>query len=166
MYGGCELSSPERNLIINDISGSMPKAISMFILTHSKNMAESYYCDVMITGAITIIIPYEELHTMDVEKIYTKVGRGNEGDMFKQFLSEEKNYKTAIVFGDNDHPGGYMAEGCISDETGKKLCKWKIDKIISFHREGIERLAGYARWFNVPESNIERIADWVKYLND
>jgi len=165
MYGALEFKSPNRNLIINDISGSMPKAISMFILTHSKNMAETYYCDVMITGTITIMIPYEEIHTMDVEDIYTKVGRNNEGDMFKAFLSEEKHYKTAIVFGDNDHPGGYMKSGYISDSEGKKLCKWKVDKIISFHREGIDYLAGYARWFDVIEENIQRVDKWVKYLN-
>ena len=87
----------------------------------------------------------------------------NEGNCFKQLLSEPKEYGTAVVFGDNDHPG-YYASKRISDADGKKLCKWKVDKIISLHKDSDTTLAGYARWFNVPEENITYVKDWVKYL--
>ena len=162
MYGGLEFTSPDRNLIICDISGSMTKAIATFILLYSKTMAETFYADILVTGSISIVYPYELIHTLDVDKVYAEVGRSNEGDIFKVLLSEEKHYKTAIVFGDNDHPGGYAAKR-ISDEDGKKLCKWKIDKVISFHKNNNVDLAGYARWFSPRE--VEKISNWVKYLN-
>jgi hypothetical protein len=164
MYGALEFTSPSRNLIICDISGSMTKSIATFILLYSKTMAETFYADILVTGGISIVYPYELIHTLDVDKVYTEVGRGNEGDIFKTLLSEEKTYKTAIVFGDNDHPGGYASRS-ISDTDGKKLCKWKVDKVISFHKDSNTDLAGYARWFNVSTGNIEKIANWVKYLN-
>jgi hypothetical protein len=162
MYGALEFTSPSRNLIICDISGSMTKSIATFILLYSKTMAETFYADILVTGGISVVYPYELIHTLDVDKVYTEVGRGNEGDIFKTLLSEEKTYKTAIVFGDNDHPGGYASRS-ISDADGKKLCKWKVGKVISFHKDSNTDLAGYARWFSPKE--VEKIANWVKYLN-
>lgn len=162
MYGALEFTSPNRNLIICDISGSMTKSIATFILLYSKTMAETFYADILVTGNISVIYPYEVIHTLDVDKVYAEVGRGNEGDIFKVLVSEEKHYKTAIVFGDNDHPGQYASRR-ISDKDGKKLCKWKVDKVISFHKDSNYDLAGYSRWFSPKE--IERISDWVKYLN-
>jgi len=162
MYGQIEFLSPDRNLIICDISGSMTKSIATFILLHSRTMAETFYCDILVTGAISILYPYELIHTLDVDKVYTEVGRNNEGEMFKKLLSEVKHYKTAIVFGDNDHPGGYSKK-FISDSDGKKLCKWKIDKVISFHKDSNTELAGYSRWFEPRE--IEHIKNWVIDLN-
>lgn len=165
MYGTLEFVSPDRNLIICDISGSMTKSIATFILLYSKTMAETFYADILVTGAISVVYPYELIHTLNVDEVYSEVGRGNEGNIFKELVAEEKSYKTAIVFGDNDHPGRYTTKR-ISDEDGKKLCKWKIDKVISFHKDSDTELAGYARWFSVPKSNIEHISKWVKYLNN
>ena len=162
MYGALEFTSPSRNLIICDISSSMTKSIATFILLYSKTMAETFYADILVTGGISVVYPYELIHTLDVDKVYAEVGRGNEGDIFKKLVSEEKHYKTAIVFGDNDHPGGYASRS-ISDADGKKLCKWKVDKVISFHKDSNYTLAGYARWFSPKE--VEKIANWVKYLN-
>lgn len=162
MYGSLDLTSPNRNLIIDDISGSMTKAIATFILLYSKTMAETFYADILVTGDISVLYPYEEIHSLDVDAVYAEVGRGNEGDIFKELVSEPKQYKTAIVFGDNDHPGGYASKR-ISDADGKKLCKWTIDKLISFHKDSNCELAGYSRWFQPSET--ECIKDWVKYLN-
>jgi hypothetical protein len=167
MYGALEFTNPKRNLIIPDISSSIPKAVSTITLLMAKNMAESFYADVLVTGAISVLYPYEMLHTLNVEEVYRKIGMNNEQKYFKRLLtSEEKHYNTAIAFGDNNHPGDRWSEGdsYISDEQGKKMCKWKVDKMISFHTDGTNRLAGYLRWFDVPEKNIQRISNWMKYL--
>jgi len=81
MYGSLDLVSPNRNLIICDISGSMTKSIATFILLYSKTMAETFYADILVTGGISIVYPYELIHTLNVDKVYTEVGRGNEGDI-------------------------------------------------------------------------------------
>lgn len=164
MYGNVDITTAKRNLLIIDISNSMTKAISTTCLLLSKTKAETFHADILITGKISVLYPYEILYSLDVEKIYEEVGMSNEGDYFTKLLSEPREYGTAVVFGDNDHPGFYASKQ-ISDADGKKLCKWKVDKIISLHKDSNTILAGYARWFNVPKENITYVSDWVKYLN-
>jgi hypothetical protein len=170
MYGGLEFTSPDRNLIIIDISGSIPKSVSSTCLTLSKTLAETFYADLLITGSKSTLYPYEILHELNINTIYNQNGTDNDQVYFKKLLSsEEKHYRTAIVFGDNHHPGDNWDNKYnsgtkkISDTDGQNLCKWKIDKLISFHTEGIKYIAGYSRWFSPKE--IEKIDQWVKYLN-
>lgn len=169
VYGSLDLVAPDRNLIIIDISGSIPKGVSSTCLALSKNLAESFYADLLITGSKSTLYSYENLCELDVERIYDENGMDNDQVWFKKLVSSEvKNYKTAIVFGDNHHPGDRWTNTynsgtkTISDEDGKKLCKWNVDKIISFHTTSSTEIAGYARWFDTKE--IERMKDWVKYL--
>lgn len=165
MYGGLTFSDPSKNLIIVDISGSIPKAVATTTLVTSRNLAESFYADILITGAISKFYDYSEIHTMDFDTIYREIGQNNDQAYFKALVSQPKVYQTAIVFGDGDHPGSkwsYDTDTDISDEDGKKLCQWKVNKLISFHTKNNFDLAGYSRWFNVKET--QKIADWVQYL--
>jgi len=165
MYGSLELTSPDRNLIIIDISGSIPKGVSSTCLALAKNLAETFYADLLITGSISTLYQYENLHELDITTIYEVNGMNNDQIHFKKLLTETKrHYRTAIVFGDNDHPGwNWSGAKTISDKEGKKLCQWEIDKLISFHTGGVKHLAGYSRWFSPEETT--RIDNWVKYLN-
>jgi len=170
MYGAIELTSPSRNLIIIDISGSIPKAVSSTCLTLAKFMGETFYADILITGSKSTLYFYENLSTLNVEKMYYENGTDNDQIWFKELLSSDvKKYKTVIVFGDNHHPGAKWSNEFnrnaknITDKDGKKLCKWKVDNIISFHTSSSKELAGYARWFTT--DNIKNIKNWVKYLN-
>lgn len=164
MYGSVELSSPNKNLIIIDISSSIPKAVSSTCLTLSKNLAETFYADLLITGSKSILYSYEEIYKLNINSIYDVNGMNNEAKMFRKLLfGEAKHYKTAIVFGDNHSPCGSWGEsGSISREEAQKQCKWKVDKLISFHTENTNHIAGYADFFTPIEE--ERINNWVKYL--
>jgi hypothetical protein len=170
MYGGLEFTPPNKNLIVIDISGSIPKAVSSTILILSKWMAETFYCDILITGSKSTLYPYETIHLLNIQTIYDENEMDNDQVWFKKLVSEEeKTYKTAIVFGDNHSPcqawcNKYnKGSRIISREDGKKLCRWKIEKLISFHTQGTDNLAGYSDWFTVEQE--ERIDKWVKYLN-
>ena len=169
MYGSLDLVSPDRNLIIIDISGSIPKGVSTTCLALGKNLAESFYTDLLITGSKSTLYSYENLHELNVTTIYEQNGMDNDQVYFKKLVtSDVKHYKTCIVFGDNHHPGeswnnDYNRESrTISNFDGKKMCKWKVDKIISFHTTSNHQLAGYSRWFDTKD--VEYIKDWVKYL--
>jgi len=172
MYGGIELSSPNRNLIIIDISGSIPRAVSSTCLTLAKNLAESFYADLLITGSKSTLYTYENMHELDVKRVYDENGMDNDQVFFKKLVTEEKRcYRTAIVFGDNDDPGYtwcneynnyHKGVRSISVDDGKKLCQWEVDTLISLHTAGIGHLAAYGRWFSPKRE--ERIEDWVKYL--
>lgn len=170
VYGGIELTAPNRNLIIIDISGSIPKGVSATCLTLAKNLSETFYADLLITGSKSTLYEYERLHELNIETIYEENGMDNDQVWFKKLVTSQKRvYKTAIVFGDNHSPCAAWSneynKGAkrISREDGKKLCLWEIDKLISFHTQGTHYTAGYADWFTPKET--ENIGDWVKYLN-
>lgn len=170
MYGGVDLTSPPKNLIIIDISGSIPKAVSTTCLTLAKNLSETFYTDLLITGSKSTLYPYEMIHSLDVTTVYEENGIDNDQTYFKNLVSlEKKIYKTCIVFGDNHSPCHAWSNDfnkktrSISRIDGKKLCKWEIEKLISFHTTSKNEIAGYADWFS-PEK-IEKISDWVTYLN-
>lgn len=174
MFGSLDLVSPNKNLIIIDISGSIPKAVSSTCLTLSKSLAETFYADLMITGSKSTLYAYECLHELNIETIYEENGMDNDQAHFRKLVtSDKKHYKTAIVFGDNHSPSYPWSNEfnrdnkSISREDGQKMCEWSIDKLISFHTQkdnGRERqIAGYADWFQPKET--QHIKDWVKYLN-
>ena len=171
MYGGMELTPPNRNLIIIDISGSIPKAVSSTCLTLAKNLAETFYADLMITGSKSTLYLYEEIYKLDVNTIYEENGMDNDQVWFKKLVTEQKRiYKTAIVFGDDDSPCRAWSNifntrtKTISEKDGQKLCQWEVDKLISFHTCSSDRTAAYSHWFKPNET--EKVKDWVKYLND
>ena len=173
MYGSLDLISPPRNLIVIDISGSIPKAVSSTCLALSKNLAETFYADLLITGSKSTLYHYENLHELNIETIYEENGMDNDQVWFRKLVtSDKRHYKTAIVFGDNHSPCYPWSNEFnrkskrISRKDGQKMCEWEIDKLISFHtqRQSGERpIAGYADWFTPKET--QHIEDWVKYLN-
>lgn len=181
MYGGVKLTPPHKNLIIIDISGSIPRAVSSTCLALAKNMAESFYADLVITGSKSTLYDYCEIASLNINDLYEKNGMGNDQTHFKKLVTEiQRDYDTAIVFGD-DHTPGYAwsneynsGNRTISKEDGQELCKWNINQLISFHTfdpktadywESKECLvAGYADWFE--PNNIVHIEGWVKDLTE
>lgn len=176
MFGSLDMVSPPRNLIIIDISGSIPKAVSSTCLTLAKNLAETFYADLLITGSKSTLYFYENLYELNIDTIYEENGMDNDQVYFRKLVTSDKRiYKTAIVFGDNHGPGWLWSNsynkncGTISRKDGQELCEWEVEKIISFHTEnkatfnGERKVAGYGEWFTPKE--IQHIDDWVKYLN-
>jgi hypothetical protein len=171
MYGGIDLVSPNKNLIIIDISGSIPKGVSSTCLVLAKNLADTFYADLLITGSKSTLYAYENLSELNIETIYDENGMDNDQVWFRKLVtSDRRKYKTAIVFGDNHSPcqnwhNEYNRDSSnISREDGKKMCEWEIEKLISFHTSSRSEQAGYADWFEPKE--VENIKDWVKYLNE
>lgn len=170
MYGGVEMTSPNKSLIIIDISGSIPRAISSTCLMLAKHLSESFYADIMITGSKSTLYTYENIHTLNVETIYEENEMGNDQAVFKSLVtSDVRSYDTAIVFGDEDNPGYAWSNEwnkstkTITDADGQKLNKWNVKKLIAFHTRRDGELPGYSRWFT-PDTT-EHIKNWVKYLN-
>lgn len=173
MYGGIDLVSPSKNLIVIDISASIPKGVSATCLALAKNLTETFYADLLITGSKSTLYSYENLHTLNIDTIYEENGMDNDQIYFKKLLTaDHRTYKTAIVFGDNHTPCQTWSNKYntrtkpISRDAGKKMCKWEVEKVISFHtsNSSTDQLAGYADWFSPKET--EYIKNWVKYLNE
>lgn len=164
MYGGIEISSPSKNLLNIDISASIPKSIGTSIMLLSRWMAETFFCDIIITGRKTIFIPYEEIHNMDIEALYDEYGNAQECAEYRKIItSSNKHYKHCFIFGDNHSVCGNWNAPVINSDRGTKLNKWKIDKLICFHTTSNDTIPGFADWFTPKE--VEHIKDWVKYLS-
>jgi hypothetical protein len=161
--GGISLTTQDRNLIIIDISASIPKSIAKACLLLSKTMSTQFFADLLITGARSGLFDYSEVDGLDIEQVYTDYGQNNESKDFRAILSESKNYDNVIVFGDNHTPLSSWGHGRdLSFKQAYNVCKFKVNKIFSFHTTNNTKLAGYAEMFDC--KNIEHIPNWVKYL--
>jgi len=162
--GSITLSTPDRNLIIIDISASIPKSIAKATLLLSKTMVTQFFADLIITGARSGLFDYTEVDSLDVDQVYQDYGQNNEAKDFRAILSQHRNYDNVIVFGDNHTPLDHWGkEGSISKKQGYNICNFKVNKIYSFHTTSNSHLAGYADMFEC--SNVEHISSWVKDLN-
>lgn len=168
--GGVDLTTPEKNLIIIDISSSIPRSISEAILLLSKTMSSQFYADLLITGSKSTLYDYTEIDSLDVQKVYSDNGMDNDQVWFKDLVSNTyRKYNTVICFGDNHSASmkwkNEFNQGTkdIKIETGKKLCKWEVKQIMSFHTTSDTELAGYADWFST--ENIQYMSKWVTYLD-
>ncbi len=166
--GSVELSTPEKNLIIIDISSSIPKAISKAVLLLAKTMASQFYADLLITGSKSTLYDYTEMDRLDVTTIYSENEQDNDQIWFLKLINIYRKYNTVINFGDSDYAGHNWQNTYnsgtkrINEEEGKKLNKWEVNQIIDFHTRDSEQLSGYVRWFTC--SNIEQKKKWVHYL--
>jgi len=167
--GSVELTSPEKNLIIIDISSSIPKAISKAVLLLAKTMASQFYADLLITGSKSTLYDYTEMDKLDVTKIYDENEMDNDQVHFVKLISTYRKYNTVISFGDNDNPGHCWGNTynsgtkTISLEEGKKLNKWDVNRIYSFHTKSSKIITAYAEWFSTED--ITYMDKWVTYLS-
>ena len=162
--GSITLSTPDRNLIIIDISASIPKSIAKACLLLSKTMVTQFFADLIITGARSGLFDYTEVDSLDIDQIYTDYGQNNEAKDFRAIVSQHRNYDNVIVFGDNHTPlDSWQGEKAISKKQAYDICNFKVNKIYSFHTTSNSTLAGYADMFDC--SNVEHVSSWVKDLN-
>lgn len=168
MTGGVDLTTPEKNLIIIDISGSIPTSISNSMLLLSKTMSTSFYADLLITGSKSTIYNYDTVDSLDIDSIYRENGMDNDQKVFMGLLKEYKKYDTVIVFGDNHSPlqawRNEYNKGTkdLNLEEAKNLCKWDVKRVYSFHTTSNDGLAGYGVCFNT--TDVVKMKNWVKYL--
>ena len=94
------------NLIILDISNSIPRGISATMLTLLETLRSVVVADVIVTGSKSYYYPWgEQLPT--AQWLRDNIGLGNESSMFNNILKEKlayKRYDHLISFGDNDQP--------------------------------------------------------------
>jgi hypothetical protein len=153
--GNAEVSTQVRNLIILDVSGSIPKAVTKTTTALAKLMSKKFFADVMVTSGRTELFPYEKVPFTDFVKVAESFGGNNEGEMYKAIVEQYKEYNTCICFGDDDAPGDYGGNSIRP--------KFKINTLYSLHTNTkTENIAGYAKLFN--PTNVIRVRDWVKTL--
>ena len=168
--GDLEMNTSKKNLIIIDISSSIPKSISKTILALAKTMSIQFYADLLITGSKSTLYEYDNVDSLNITTIYSENGGGNDQTYFRELVSSEyRDYGTVIAFGDNHNPGMNwdneynVGNNYIREKQGKELCKWEVESIISFHTTSSSHIAGYAKWFDTDD--VTFMENWVTYFN-
>jgi hypothetical protein len=153
--GSSTIKHNMKNLLILDVSSSMPDAVVATITNLAKLMATKFYADVIITGGKSYFVEYDDVINTDIVKLAAKAGRSNESDMFKEILKTAKEYNTVISFGDNDSPGYYMKE---------KDWNFKINTLYSLHTEGekTNNVTGYSKGFKPKTTHI--VKNWISTI--
>jgi hypothetical protein len=155
--GSAGMKHNAKNLLILDVSGSMPRGVVKTITNLAKLMSKKFYADIMLTSGRTIIIDYDKVQESDIIELARQSGSGNEGVMYRALVKENRVYNTVISFGDDDNPGYYS--------EGKEECNFKVTTLYSLHTNGnrTSNVTGYARWFKPEKTHI--VKDWITTIS-
>ena len=142
------------NLIILDISGSIPRGISQTMLQLIDTLRGQAEADLIVTGGSSYYWPAgSELPTP--QWIRDHISFGNETDMFMRILSEDlagRHFGNVVSFGDNDSPvyAGREMESAMTI---------RVDRVMHYHTWQRNRETGYARWVSKANPDVEQVFD-------
>lgn len=135
-----------RNLIILDVSYSIPEGISATMLQLIATLREQAEADLIVTGGRSLFFPREE-ELPDPDWLRGAIPRSNESLMFKGILKEhiaDRHYGNVISFGDNDTPFWYDD---IADQMRiLNMTGTRIDRVMHYHTWMDCKRTGYATW--------------------
>lgn len=154
--GNAALKHNLKNLLILDISSSMPRGVVITITNLAKLMSKKFFADVILTGRQSYLIDYDDVQNADIPALTKKHGGGNEGEMYKEIIKQHKEYNTVISFGDNDCPGVYK---------GDKNCNFKVSTLYSLHTEkSSNNITGYAKCFDPKTTTC--VKGWIETIEN
>ncbi len=169
-FGTFKFKPEERNLIIVDISGSIPSSVSATMILVSANLVERYNADLLITGSKSVLYDRDQVYKLNSSDIFKEIGTDNDQIYFRKIIREYKTYNNVVLFGDNHYPGhawnnehNYGSK-YIPVNDGIEQCNFTIlGDIISFHTTETKVVCGYGKWFS-PEGKHRNVSNWVKYF--
>lgn len=159
--GSYSMAPEARNLIILDVSASIPSSISSTMVCLIDTLRTQANADLIITaGTSRWWARGEELPSP--EELSVMVGSGNESEQFNQILRDHvlgRRWGNVVVFGDYDCPDWRARyEIPTEDKAGTT-----VGRVLGFHtRQKV--MPGYGKWTLglVDPWNIEYDIDWVR----
>lgn len=153
-------TSQAPNLIVLDVSGSVPRGISHTMVALIETLRSQANADLIITSwASEYWKSGDDLPTTGELNRY--IGGCNECVQFYKILREHvlgKHWGNVIVFGDNDAPEAKRFEqfsnSWLSDS---ELQSTRIDRIMSFHTYKADTVPGYGLWADKAAPKAERV---------
>lgn len=161
--GEFDYTSEAPNLIILDVSGSIPDGISATMLELIDTLREQANADLIITGSTSMYWSRDD-ELPDPEIIRTKIGYANESYDFFRILREHvanRHFGNVISFGDYDQP-------CYCNERFFRGCidGVEVDRVMHYHTISNECRTGYAKWCHEACPECEEVFDtsWCKVM--
>lgn len=160
------------NLIILDVSHSIPEGISSTMLTMIDTMRSKVDADLIVTGGDSLWFGKDD-ELPSPEELRRRVPRSNESYMFNDILVEHvslHDWDNVIAFGDNDTP-------IYDDRTARALSSVKVGRFWHYHtgrflmtwNGDVERRCGYAKWDSLVAEVKEPPSfdtSWCKIINE
>lgn len=165
--GNFNATRERKNLMILDISGSIPRGISATMLTLIDTLRTQANADLIITGSTSLW--YEAGSELpDPQWIRNNCGYGNEARQFYDILEKHvagHEFGNVICFGDEDCPE-YFKSYDVGDTKIPDMSSTKIGKLWSYHTS-YKRTPGYAKWVkDIGEECEEEVnTTWCKLMH-
>ena len=172
--GEYQLREERPNLIVLDVSGSIPRGVSFTMIQLIETLRAQANADLIINSGTSQWWPANE--PIDIDKVAAIVGGCNEATQFCQILDDHvlgRKWGTVIGFGDWDSHYMQKWEG-VGDKpfnliSPDKIAATEIGKVLSYHTCSSDKIAGYIRWTEKckvdefqfqPDSWCKRIRRW------
>lgn len=165
--GDFSVGTKAPNLIILDISGSIPSGISSTMLQLIDTLRGQAEADLIVTGGSSYYWTADE-ELPSPEWIRANISCCNEAVMFYRILRERlagRHFGNVISFGDNDAPAkfAFWDRDNDNDSCGIGI---QVDRVMHFHTWK-PRTTGYAEWVHVANPNVEAVYDtsWCRMMD-
>ena len=171
MMGNFDSKNEERNLLIIDVSGSIPQGISNCMLMLIPTMrARLGHCDLIVTGGQSYF--YKSGSTLPSPKeMRSRIPYSNERDQFANIIESlrGKHYTNVISFGDNDTPeikGGWR-EIMWEPRPFDNESIISVENVWHYHTS-YKQPTGYALWVKRMNPNVVEHIDtsWCRLFNE
>ena len=170
--GSFQGGSQAPNLIILDVSGSIPNGIASTMVSLIETLRTQADADLIVTSGSSHWYPKDK-PCPTPEQLSHLVGGGNESWQFYRILNEHvlgRHWGNVIVFGDQDCPvdcktvDPRMAERIGGELLDKRaMSATKVDNLLSFHTYSTRKTPGYGKWCHDCQLGNETIdCSWVK----
>ena len=155
------------NLIILDVSASIPDGIAATMLTLIDTLREQCGAELIITSARSGWYPIGA-QLPNPQTLRNWYGRSNEAAEFCQILNEHiagREFGHVISFGDNDSPAYWMRR---YGDIKMEMVGTKVHAVHHFHTWDSEAKTGYARWVDELCDPDESTTDctWCSVMDD
>lgn len=178
---GCNLGSwkgseQAPNLIILDVSGSIPQGVSATMVTLIDTLRNQANADLIITSKRSKYYPANE-DLPNNKELSILIGGCNECIQFYEILRNHilgKHWGNVIVFGDWDSPlrsdiqrQATRTNGTANNIRLEELQNTTVDNLLAFHTHRDE-VPGYGLWVKdaCPKVPITYCTNWVSYMKD
>lgn len=163
IVGNNDVATQKRNLIIADISASIPDGISHTILQLLRTMSTQCNADLIVTGRKSYYWRMEDEFPTP-EQMRMMIPRGNEARMFNRILRENiagHEWGHVFSFGDYDCPTKWSS-------TKVPLPGTTVEEVHHFHTWARSGRTGYALWtrdlLTKPVEHFDNT--WCQFIND
>ena len=164
--GNFNATRERKNLMILDISGSIPRGVSATMLTLIDTLRTQANADLIITGSISMWFEAGS-ELPDPQWIRNNCGYGNEAVQFLKIMKEHvlgQEFGNVICFGDDDAPEYFAGYEGIQFNIDPSATK--VGKLWSYHTCR-EKTPGYAKWVKKIGVEVEEEVNtkWCKLMH-